>query len=418
MPAKGEANVPKGWKRVRLGDVARERNQRAHSAERIFSVTKHAGFVPSLEYFNRQVFSRNTSNYKVVHHGDLAYATIHLDEGSLGILLEAEIGAISPMYTVFEADVEQVEPKFLFATLKLPQMVSKYKRLGEGTVHRRKSISFERLSALSFAIPDVQEQRRVIAVLDSIDGAIEGAGAVIAATEQLRDSLLHDLLTRGLPGQHTEFCDVPGLGTIPADWDVVRLGDVCESPQYGATAPGQPYDPDLPRYVRITDLTYDGRLKAEDSRSAEPSRVVGYELRSGDLLFARSGATVGKTYMYREKDGPCVYAGYLIRFRPKPNLVLPDYLEYCTRSQFYGQWVFSMLRAGAQPNINAAEYSSLTIPLPPFAEQRAIASALEGLQSAIEVAREELAGLRLLKDSTADALLTGRVRVATEGCNE
>ena len=304
--AAGHGAFPDGWQRVRLGDVARERNQRAHSAERIFSVTKHAGFVPSLEYFNRQVFSRNTSNYKVVHHGDLAYATIHLDEGSLGILLESEIGAISPMYTVFEADVEQVEPKFLFATLKLPQMVSKYKRLGEGTVHRRKSISFERLSALSFAIPDVQEQRRVIAVLDSIDGAIEGAGAVIAATEQLRDSLLHDLLTRGLPGQHTEFRDVPGLGTIPADWDVVRLGDVCESPQYGASAPGQPYDPELPRYVRITDLTEDGRLKLEDARSAEPLRVLGYELEPGDLLFARSGATVGKTYMYRSKDGPCV----------------------------------------------------------------------------------------------------------------
>ena len=63
-------------------------------------------------------------------------------------------------------------------------------------------------------------------MLDSIDDAIEGAEAVIAATEGLRNALLHDLLTRGLPGQHTEFRDVPGLGTIPADWDVVRLGDV------------------------------------------------------------------------------------------------------------------------------------------------------------------------------------------------
>ena len=263
---------------------------------------------------------------------------------------------------------------------------------------------------LPILLPPLPEQRVIAAVLDSIDGAIEGAEAVIAATGQLRDSLLHDLLTRGLPGQHTEFRDVPGLGTIPADWDVVRLGDVCESPQYGASAPGQPYDPELPRYVRITDLTEDGRLKLEDARSAEPLRVLGYELEPGDLLFARSGATVGKTYMYRSKDGPCVYAGYLIKFRPKSS-VLPDYLEYCTRSQFYDQWVMSMLRAGAQPNINAAEYSSLTIPLPSLAEQRAIAAAMDGVGAAIEVVREELAGLRLLKDSAADALLTGRVRM-------
>ena len=65
-------------------------------------------------------------------------------------------------------------------------------------------------------------------MLDSIDDAIEGAEAVIASTESLRDALLHDLLTRGLPGQHTEWRDVPGLGTIPADWEVVRLGDVAE----------------------------------------------------------------------------------------------------------------------------------------------------------------------------------------------
>ena len=63
-------------------------------------------------------------------------------------------------------------------------------------------------------------------MLDSIDEAIERTEEVIAATERLRDALLHDLLTRGLPGRHTEWKEVRGLGTIPACWDVVRLGDV------------------------------------------------------------------------------------------------------------------------------------------------------------------------------------------------
>ena len=65
-------------------------------------------------------------------------------------------------------------------------------------------------------------------MLDSIDDAIERTDAVIAATEQLRGSLLHELLTRGLPGWHTAWKEVPGLGTMPADWDMVRLGDVAE----------------------------------------------------------------------------------------------------------------------------------------------------------------------------------------------
>ena len=120
-----------------------------------------------------------------------------------------------------------------------------------------------------------------LAVLDSIDEAIERTEAVIAATERLRDALLHELLTRGVPGWHSEWKHAPGIGTIPASWEVVRLGDVCSPPEYGATAAAIPFDPELPRYVRITDLTDDGRLRTEDARSAKPSEVNGYELEPG-----------------------------------------------------------------------------------------------------------------------------------------
>ena len=194
------------------------------------------------------------------------------------------------------------------------------------------------------------------------------------------------------------------------------LGEVCESPQYGAAASGRPYDPELPRYVRITDITDDGRLRNDEMASAEPSEATGYELKPGDLLFARSGATVGKTYLYRPENGPCVYAGYLIRFRPLRDSAIPEFLERCTHSLFYRRWVESMFRAGAQPNINAAEYSSLTIPLPPLAEQQAIAAALDGVDRAIVCARSETKMLKCLKESTSDSLLSGHVRVMqTEG---
>ncbi len=163
--------------------------------------------------------------------------------------------------------------------------------------------------------------------------------------------------------------------------------------------------------MRITDITDDGRLRTDDARSAAPSATHGYELDPGDLLFARSGATVGKTYLCRRQDGPCSYAGYLIRFRALPDVASPEFLERWTRSQFYGKWVASMLRAGAQPNINATEYSSLLIPLPPLDEQQTIAAVLDGVDGTIERAREERARLHSLQASAADALLTGRVRV-------
>ena len=75
-------------------------------------------------------------------------------------------------------------------------------------------------------LPPLPEQRAIANILDSIDHAIEATDALVSATEQLRDSLLHNLLTRGLPGRHTQWKEVPGLGTIPTDWGIARLGDV------------------------------------------------------------------------------------------------------------------------------------------------------------------------------------------------
>ena len=274
------------------------------------------------------------------------------------------------------------------------------------------AIGATEVKSLPILLRPLAEQRAIAAVLDSIDEAIERTEAVIAATEQLRDSLLHELLTRGVPGWHTEWKEVPGLGTIPADWQVVRLGHVCHLPEYGAGASAIPLDPDLPRYVRITALTDDGRLRNDDKRSADPSQVEGYELMPGDLLFARSGATVGKTYMYRAEDGPCVYAGYLIRFRPKVDIALPNYLELFTHSLPYHRWVASMFRAGAQPNINAGEYSSLGLGLPSLDEQDAIVAALKSVNETIHRANIETFVLKYCKESLADALIS--VRVSTQ----
>ena len=194
-------------------------------------------------------------------------------------------------------------------------------------------------------------------------------------------------------------------GALSDGWRVVRLGDVSARPEYGASAPASPWDPDLPRYVRITDITDDGRLRVDGACCADPKLVRGYELAEGDLLFARSGS-VGRTYLYKTRDGPCVFAGYLIRFRPDPDVALPRYVDCYTHSESYRRWVASMLRVGAQPNINAAEYSALSIPLPPLPEQRVIADVLDSIDEAIERTEAVIAATETLRDSLLHELLT------------
>lgn len=162
---------------------------------------------------------------------------------------------------------------------------------------------------------------------------------------------------------------------------------------YGANAAAVDFDPALPRYLRITDIDENGYLIAENPKSINHADAKGNYLERGDIVFARSGATVGKTYLHNSEQ-VLAYAGYLIRFRPDRKRVLPEYLFLFTQSDHYKTWIKNNLRAGAQPNVNAQEYSDLLIPLPPLPEQRKIAAILRTWDEAIEKHNSYLSTIR------------------------
>ena len=340
------AELPDGWRMVRLDEIADAIMGQSPPGETVVELDGKTEELTGLPFiqgnaeFGRAypIPSKWCSNpLKVAEPGDVLFSV----RAPVGDVNRAEkstaIGRGVAAIRFTGAD-----PVFGWHSVNHSRLA--FERLAQGSTFE--AIGGPEIRALPVLLPPLPEQRAIADVLDSIDEAIERTEAVIAATETLRDSLLHELLTRGVPGWHTEWKDVPGIGTVPAGWEVVRLGNVCGPPEYGATASAQPYNPLLPRYVRITDLTDDGRLRDDGLCSADPAQVNGYELRHGDLLFARSGATVGKSYLYHEIDGPCVYAGYLIRFRPVRERVLPEFLELITHSQPYYRWVGSMFRAG------------------------------------------------------------------------
>ena len=414
--------LPDGWRVVRLGDVAKiafspvdKKTVDGETTTRLCNYTDvfyNRRISPEMDFMVATATQTEIDRW-VLKRGDVLFTKDSESPDEIGIpayvtqdmtdvLCGYHLGLARP-------NKKMVEGAFLAEVLASPQSASEFGRIANGVT--RFGLTLPGTQALPILLPPLEEQRGIAAVLDSIDEAIKREEAVVVATERLRDAMLHELLTRGIPGRHTEWQNVPGLGTIPACWEVARLGDVCSQPEYGAAAPARPYDPSLPRYVRITDLTEDGRLRPDDARSADPEEVIGFELKQGDLLFARSGATVGKTYMYRAVDGPCTFAGYLIRFQSDRDMADPRFLSLWTQSETYRKWVASMFRAGAQPNLNAAEYASMTIPLPPLPEQQAIAEMLDGVEASINASRMQTDNLKSLKASAAKALLTGKVRV-------
>jgi type I restriction enzyme S subunit len=100
-------------------------------------------------------------------------------------------------------------------------------------------------------------------------------------------------------------------------------------------------------------------------------------LEDGDILFARSGNTVGKSFRYHKEFGECIFAGYLIRFRPNRRIAHPDFIFYFTQSSQYQRWIEAKKRVAGQPNVNGTEYASLSLPLPPLLEQRRIVEILD-----------------------------------------
>ena len=235
------------------------------------------------------------------------------------------------------------------------------------------SLNLTMIKQLQIPIPSLSEQQRIVSILDTFTSSISNLKQQIEERrkqyEYERDLLL----------------DLEGKEGV--EWK--RLSEICEiKGEYGLSVPSKPFDG--VRYIRITDITDDGKLNS-DCVSADYNEITKVPLEEGDLLFARTGATVGKTLMYLKEYGKCLYAGYLIRYRVNREVVLPKYVFHFTHSNKYNLWVKSNLVEGAQPNINAQKYNSLEILIPSLQEQSRIVSILDTFEQSISNLEEQLA---------------------------
>lgn len=377
-------------------------------------MTKYDGFVPSLEYFGRQVFSRDTTSYRVVRRGDLAYATIHLDEGSLGLFDIADRGLISPMYTVLEVTDASVDARILFGLLKLPAMIAQIGRLGAGSVHRRKSIRFAALSRIQLDLPPPAEQRAIAAVLDAIDDAVEQSERTIVAGETVRQTLLHELLARGVPGWHTGRKDIPGVGTVPACWEASTLGSVLREPIRNGLSMVAPASETGRWQFTLGAVTFVG-LDPTAIKPAPADHSTGAVLETGDLLISRSNTKerVGLAGIYRGVPNVCTYPDLLMRVRLDGHLVLSDFVETVLLSPNGRGYFERQARgtSGSMVKITGSIAAAFPFARPSLREQRMIVDTAQDVTKALRASTEHLVALRVLKRSASDALLTGRLRV-------
>ncbi|MDO8737214.1 MAG: restriction endonuclease subunit S [Thermoleophilia bacterium] len=205
-------------------------------------------------------------------------------------------------------------------------------------------------------------------------------------------------------------------GPFPVDWKIRPLSEsLVDRPRYGINAAAVPFSDRLPTYIRITDISPEGHFAAAEQVSVDAVGAGDYFLSEGDIVFARTGASVGKSYRYRSEDGPLVFAGFLIRVRTNPNCLLPGFLAAYVTTGPYWSWVRLMSMRSGQPGINGTEYAQLPVPHPPLPEQRAIAAALSDVDALLSGLERLIAKKHDLKQAAIQQLLTGQIRLPSFG---
>ncbi len=417
-----EVAVPGGWWMVRLGDVADvafssvdKRTMPEETPVLLCNYTDvfyNQRITPDMDFMPATATDTELERWQL-KKGDVIFTkdSETADEIGVpsvvtddmpGVLCGYHLGVARPSPAL-------VDGPFLAAALNSTTGRRHFSKVANGVT--RFGLTMDAARSVPVLLPPLAEQRAIADVLDSIDEAIEHTEAVIAATETLRDSLLHELLTRGVPGWHTEWKDVPGIGAIPADWEVVRLGDVIvDGPTNGIYKPESDYGDGSP-IIRIDDFISGELVKYGHLRRVrvEPHELQRYAVGEGEILINRvnSLSHIGKTVLVPAMDELTLFESNMMRLKLR-DTVHPKFGEMVLLSRFARRhFAARAKKAVQQASINQQDVAALTFPLPAVREQEAIVETVHSTDRRIDTGRSNNVSLSLVKSAVAEALLSG-----------
>lgn len=361
--------------------------------------------------------SEKEIGYQGIDIGDLVVHGMDGFAGSIGI--SDSRGKASPVLNVLNSSQDK---KFLMYYLRSMAYNNVFLALSTGIRVRSCDLNWNKLANLPYAIPPIKEQHCISDYLDSkcakIDSIKKNVESEIEVLEQYERSVITETVTKGLD-KNVEMKDsgIPWIGEIPKDWKISRLKYVLKEPmKYGANESGIAYSDALPRYIRITDIDSEGKLKKDGKLSLSEDIAKNYILKDKSILFARSGATVGKAFFYRKEYGIAAFAGYLISAIIDKGKALPEWIYYYVNSSAYWEWINQIYTQSTIQNIGADKYSEMPVPIcPNISLQKNILKLLDSkcsrINSVIQKKQELLANLDTYKKSLIYECVTGKKEV-------
>ena len=235
------------------------------------------------------------------------------------------------------------------------------------------------LDSVEYLAPCMKEQQKIGAYFKQLDHLITLHQRKCEQTKNLKKYMLQKMF----PQNGAKVPEIRFNG-FTHDWEQRKLGELSSSFEYGLNASAKEYDGEN-KYIRITDIDDDSReFKQKDITSPDTdlSSAENYRLSEGDILFARTGASVGKSYIYKASDGLVYYAGFLIRARIKPEYN-SEFVFQNTLTGDYEKFIKVTSMRSGQPGVNAQEYSQYQIMVPSKPEQDKISDCLRNLDNLI-----------------------------------
>jgi len=435
MSSQPKATTPNGWESARLGEVSSINPESLGVGTpgdfRFGYIDLSAVEKGNVEWaeVDEQVFATSPSRARRrVLDGDVLFGTVRPANQSHGFISTKGRDLVaSTGFAVIRAISGCTHPRFLFHTVLGTDTFRQARRMEVGSNYP--AVNESDVARFELLLPPLPEQRRIAEILDTLDEAIRRTEQVIAKLRQMKQGLLHDLLTRGIdengelrppPNEAPELYMESALGWVPRTWAVEQLREFYAEPsRNGLYKPGS-YHGRGPLMVQMGNIFKGMDVDFSDAGRVHvsPAELQTYGLKEGDLLFGRRSLVLegaGKCSLVRALPEPSTFESSIVRARVDVDRLRPNYAALFLGSSASYVQRRRFIRQVAVSGVSGADIAAFPLVCPPSTEQDRIVKMEDVCRRRVFEEITKVAKLRTLKQGLMDDLLTGRVRVQVEG---
>jgi type I restriction enzyme S subunit len=383
------------WKIKKLGEFLEERNEFPQDELPLYSLTIEKGIIPKTERYERSFLVKSKKNaYKLVKKNDFAFNPMNLRFGALARHKENKDVAVSKYYNIFFCK-ENLDHVFSELYLTSYRLIQFYNKMATGTLEEKKRVHFSEFIKFKIPLPTLPEQQKIASFLTTIDTRIQQLSRKLDLLEQYKKGVMQQIFSQEIRFKPDSRAGSDEGGKDFPEWEERKLGDISTKVMYGMNSAAKSFD-GKNKYLRITDIDENSRSFVPNPLTSPEGEILEkYKLKPGDIVFARTGASTGKCYLYTESDGDLYFAGFLIKF--SITEAIPYFIFVQTFRNTYSKWVQVMSMRSGQPGINAEEYKSLKLILPSLPEQQKIADFLTAIDAKISLTKDQLDQMQTFK---------------------